>query len=229
MDLAFKATVLRAVEAFVEEEEIIKPTMDDSNRQFRTRFVCVWLLVNAILALTITRLGTQVQSRYFSAILWITFGLSAIRISGMVWYLFGEYSERNVFRTFALGADLLSQSSGWRGSAAGDASEVERPLCYTTDIVFSFISHLQPVVVESLSPKKVWRSWIELRDDTTPPTPQSPTPAPSYDASPCAPSSSCRPSIRSSPRFERPSPSPHAQTCSPPHPIHPKRPCYPRP
>ncbi|ORY64638.1 chitin synthase-domain-containing protein [Leucosporidium creatinivorum] len=94
IDLNFKATVLRAVEAFDETEEVEEPTMDDRNKTFRTRFICVWLLMNAILALTITRLGTNTQSTYFSAILWITFGLSVIRISGMTWYLFGEYVFR---------------------------------------------------------------------------------------------------------------------------------------
>lgn len=45
----FKATVLRAVEAFDETEEVEEPTMDDRNKTFRTRFICVWLLMNAIL------------------------------------------------------------------------------------------------------------------------------------------------------------------------------------
>ena len=81
IDTNFRATVLRAVETFVEEDEVVTPTADDSNRKFRTRFICVWLLMNSVLALTITRLGTKIQSQYFAAILWITFGLSVIRIS----------------------------------------------------------------------------------------------------------------------------------------------------
>jgi hypothetical protein len=48
IDLGFKTTVLRAVEPFVEEEEVVKPTMDDRNKTFRTRFICVWLLMNAV-------------------------------------------------------------------------------------------------------------------------------------------------------------------------------------
>ncbi|GAA5868205.1 hypothetical protein JCM3774_000599 [Rhodotorula dairenensis] len=98
IDLGFKTTVLRAVEPFVEEEEIVTPTMDDRNKTFRTRFICVWLLMNAILALAITRLGAMARSRYFQAILWITFGLSVVRLLGMIWYMIGE----TVFRTARL-------------------------------------------------------------------------------------------------------------------------------
>lgn len=49
IDINFKATVLRAVEAFDEQEEVEEPTMDDRNKTFRTRFICVWLLMNAVL------------------------------------------------------------------------------------------------------------------------------------------------------------------------------------
>ncbi|KAM0791469.1 hypothetical protein ACM66B_005922 [Microbotryomycetes sp. NB124-2] len=94
IDFTFKATVLRAVEPVVEKEERESPTLDDRNKTFRTRFICVWLLTNCVLALVITRLGDQLRSRYFSAILWITFGLSAIRLIGQIWYLFGEWVFR---------------------------------------------------------------------------------------------------------------------------------------
>lgn len=49
IDFTFKATVLRAVEPFDEVEEREEPTMDDRNKTFRTRFICVWLLMNALL------------------------------------------------------------------------------------------------------------------------------------------------------------------------------------
>ncbi|GAA5897829.1 hypothetical protein JCM8208_003169 [Rhodotorula glutinis] len=94
IDYSFKATVLRAVETFVEEEEITTPTGDDRNKTFRTRFICVWLLMNAVLALAITKLSATVRTYYFQSILWITFGLSIIRLSGMLWYLFGEWTFR---------------------------------------------------------------------------------------------------------------------------------------
>ncbi|KAJ8294291.1 Chitin synthase 1 [Rhodotorula toruloides] len=94
IDLGFKATVLRAVEPFVEEEEVVTPTMDDRNKTFRTRFICVWLFMNACLALAITRLGSSARSRYFQAILWTTFGLSTIRLLGMLWFLVGEWVFR---------------------------------------------------------------------------------------------------------------------------------------
>lgn len=54
--------MLRAVETFVEEEEITTPTGDDRNKTFRTRFICVWLLMNAVLALAITKLSATVRT-----------------------------------------------------------------------------------------------------------------------------------------------------------------------
>lgn len=51
-------------------------------------------------ALSITRLGPGVQSSYFQGILWITFGLSLIRFSGLLWYLLGEYSEYSIEKNF---------------------------------------------------------------------------------------------------------------------------------
>ncbi|KAL8281055.1 hypothetical protein RQP46_006413 [Phenoliferia psychrophenolica] len=94
IDSTFKATVIRAIAPFDEHEEVEAPSMDDLNKTFRTRFICAWLLMNAVLALAITRLGTNVQTRYFQTILWITFGLACVRMSGLLWYLVGE----SVFR-----------------------------------------------------------------------------------------------------------------------------------
>ncbi|KAI5480781.1 chitin synthase, glycosyltransferase family 2 protein [Pseudohyphozyma bogoriensis] len=94
IDLTFKDTVLRAVAPFDDVEEVEKPNMDDQNKTFRTRFICFWLLCNTILALTISKI-TSIQSRYFQAILWITFGLSLVRIMGLLWYLVGETGQRS--------------------------------------------------------------------------------------------------------------------------------------
>lgn len=47
VDLTFKDTVLRAVAPFEEEEESDGPTLDDQNKTFRTRFVTIWLAMNA--------------------------------------------------------------------------------------------------------------------------------------------------------------------------------------
>lgn len=114
---------MRAVAHFDETEEVETPSMDDLNKTFRTRFLTIWLLMNAILyvasspfvtflltlrwcsCLTITRLGSNIQTRYFQVILWITFGLATVRFLGFMWYLTGESSEfilppfvRKVFR-----------------------------------------------------------------------------------------------------------------------------------
>ncbi|KAM0753153.1 chitin synthase [Meredithblackwellia eburnea MCA 4105] len=94
IDSTFKATVIRAITPEEEEEEVVKPTLEDLDKTFRTRFICAWLFMNAILAITISRTGSNVQTRYFQAILWITFGLAFVRFSGLMWYLCGE----SVFR-----------------------------------------------------------------------------------------------------------------------------------
>lgn len=48
---------MRAVAPFDETEEVEKPTPDDQNKTFRTRFICAWLLMNTIL-------GTPARSRW---------------------------------------------------------------------------------------------------------------------------------------------------------------------
>ncbi|KAH8925253.1 glycosyltransferase family 2 protein [Atractiella rhizophila] len=90
IDNAFKATVLRAIAPFKEEETIEEPNIDDQNKTFRTRLISVWLFTNTILGVVIGRLGKGSQTIYFQAILWITFGLSAVRFLGFLWYLCGE-------------------------------------------------------------------------------------------------------------------------------------------
>ena len=76
--------------------------IQDQNKTFRTRLVSVWLLSNAALAVSIENLsGTpsgneatdnqRLQSKqhfYFAVILWTTFGLSAVRFTGVSAFAF---------------------------------------------------------------------------------------------------------------------------------------------
>jgi len=107
IDSAFKETVNRAVAKVDTKEEVEKPTMDDQNRTFRTRLVAMWMLTNATLAILIETIsGNETnqqqeevelrarQNSYFTFILWATFGLSAVRFIGCLWYFF----KRNLFR-----------------------------------------------------------------------------------------------------------------------------------
>ncbi|WVQ82320.1 hypothetical protein IAT38_004448 [Cryptococcus sp. DSM 104549] len=57
LDETFKSVVERAVAPFKPEEEDEKPSMDDSNKTFRTRLVGIWLLSNAALAISIQTLN----------------------------------------------------------------------------------------------------------------------------------------------------------------------------
>lgn len=55
------------------------PTQDDSNKTFRTRLVGIWLFMNAVLAIVLSRLSATTRTRYFQGLLWATFGLSMVR------------------------------------------------------------------------------------------------------------------------------------------------------
>ncbi|KAF8529171.1 glycosyltransferase family 2 protein [Hysterangium stoloniferum] len=109
VDSAFKETVQRAVTKIKVQEAIEKPTLDDENKTFRTRFVAFWMLTNGALVVSIENLNgvpnendlkgdeerlIQKQNLYFEVILWATFGLSVIRFFGCLFYFF----KRNLFR-----------------------------------------------------------------------------------------------------------------------------------
>jgi len=102
VDAAFKGAVTRALTKVEAQEEVEKPTMDDQNKTFRTRLVAAWMLSNAALAVAIENVNglssgnlttddetlASKQHIYFGVILYSTFGLSAVRFIGCLWYLF---------------------------------------------------------------------------------------------------------------------------------------------
>ncbi|EJD48602.1 putativechitin synthase [Auricularia subglabra TFB-10046 SS5] len=103
IDSTFQETVNRAVKKLDKTEAVEKPTLDDQNKTFRTRFVAVWMISNATLAIAIDNLNGPTtsedqqrdkQNTYFSVILWSTFGLSLVRFIGCLYYFF----KRNLFR-----------------------------------------------------------------------------------------------------------------------------------
>ncbi|KAF9534888.1 putativechitin synthase [Crepidotus variabilis] len=110
VDAAFKETVTRAITKIETKEVPEKPTMDDSNKTFRTRLVAVWMLSNAGLAIAIENLNglpnndlktdqanlAKKQNTYFAIILYSTFGLSLVRFVGCLYYFF----KRNLFKLF---------------------------------------------------------------------------------------------------------------------------------
>lgn len=129
LDAVFKETVTRAVTKVEVKEVPEKPSMDDQNKTFRTRLVVFWMLSNAGLAVAIENINglstgnettddndlRKKQSFYFAIILYSTFGLAAVRFTGVcgfyfslsslpqgicpiqcLWYFF----KRNLFRCF---------------------------------------------------------------------------------------------------------------------------------
>jgi len=110
LDAVFKETVTRAVTKIDVKEVPEKPSMDDQNKTFRTRLVVFWMLSNAGLAVAIENINglpsnnasedeadlRKKQNIYFAFILYSTFGLSAVRFVGCLFYFF----KRNLFRCF---------------------------------------------------------------------------------------------------------------------------------
>ena len=113
LDSQFKETVQRAVTKLVVKEVVEKPTLDDQNKTFRTRLVSVWMLSNAVLAVSIQNInGLQSttdeeadeealrskQNFYFAVILYSTFGLSMVRFIGVSFFIYllppGTRAER---------------------------------------------------------------------------------------------------------------------------------------
>lgn len=111
IDNNFREVVQRAVAPLIVQEVVEKPTADDSNKTFRTRLVAFWLLTNGALVIAIENVNglstdlsqaeiekqqSNKQSTYFSIILWSTFGLSAFRFIGCLFY----WIKRNTTRWF---------------------------------------------------------------------------------------------------------------------------------
>lgn len=90
LDAQFQQTVLRAVQPFKESGEVETPTEDDQNKTFRTRFICIWLMMNVILTIAMLRLTPVNRTKYFQAILWTTFIFAFVKFCGFVVYMFGE-------------------------------------------------------------------------------------------------------------------------------------------
>lgn len=103
LDAHFKETVTRALTKLEVKEEVEKPTMDDQNKTFRTRLVAFWMLSNAALAVAIENLNglpsadeatdeaqlRKKQNIYFAFILYSTFGLAAVRFTGVSYFFRG--------------------------------------------------------------------------------------------------------------------------------------------
>lgn len=98
LDAQFQQTVLRAVQPFKVTDENERPTEDDQNKTFRTRFITVWLMMNTALTITMLKLSASNRTKYFQAILWITFGFSFVKFCGFTYYMCGE----SVFRLMRL-------------------------------------------------------------------------------------------------------------------------------
>lgn len=99
IDSQFEATVKRALSPYVAPKEDVKKTTDDAFKSFRTKLVASWIFTNVILAVIITSdefdwmfppsmTSDKRTAQFFAALLWATAGLSVIRFSGCLVFLF---------------------------------------------------------------------------------------------------------------------------------------------
>ncbi|PWN18715.1 hypothetical protein BCV69DRAFT_284698 [Microstroma glucosiphilum] len=103
IDATFREVVSRAVAPLDTGVEVAREetTMDDSNRTFRTRLVAFWLLCNGALIVAIENINglntgqtqTEIneeqhdkQTIFFQAVLWGTFGITAFKFLGALWF-----------------------------------------------------------------------------------------------------------------------------------------------
>lgn len=99
IDVAFEATVKRALAPLKAAGPAAKPSLEDGYKAFRTRLIIAWIFTNLALILGFT--STDIQSNlglastsssrtviYFNFILWATAILSMIRFTGCVVFCF---------------------------------------------------------------------------------------------------------------------------------------------
>ncbi len=109
IDANFQAVVQRAVAPFQPVSTIENPTVDDSNKTFRTHLVAFWLVTNGALTIAIEFVNGlhsgeppdmienwehSKKAMYFRILLYVTIGLSLFRFLGFLVYLL----KRNLTR-----------------------------------------------------------------------------------------------------------------------------------
>jgi hypothetical protein len=148
LDAVFKETVSRAVTKLDVKDVPEKPSMDDSNKTFRTRLVVFWMLSNAGLAIAIENINglqstsnatteedelRQKQNIYFAVILYSTFALSSVRFMGV----------RNF--CFTLFASLIvcapSSACGTSSNATFSDALEGREVCTEPSFILSIVLH----------------------------------------------------------------------------------------
>lgn len=181
VDAAFKETVTRAVTKVEVKEENEKPTMDDSNKTFRTRLVGVWMLSNATLAVAIANLNglssgdeaadaKKLQAKqqiYFAVILYSTFGLALVRFVGVRADFFKVQGKR--LTTLIYSVCFISSGATFSDSAVAlDLSSLCRR-CFTLEAYTAYLplpSSLDPSLLHPCYTHHLIHNPINERHDT---------------------------------------------------------------
>ena len=165
LDAVFKETVSRAVTKLDVKEVPEKPSLDDSNKTFRTRLVVFWMLSNAGLAVAIENINglqssdnqnteeealRKKQNIYFAFILYSTFALSAVRFMGV--RIFG--STLFVSLTVCAPSSACGTSSNATFSDAVGGREVRTEPSFILSIVLHTSNHTMDAFLTTALPIK---------------------------------------------------------------------------
>src|SRR5258708_5228322 len=165
LDAVFKETVSRAVTKLDVKEVPEKPSLDDSNKTFRTRLVVFWMLSNAGLAVAIENINglkssnnesteeealRKKQNIYFAFILYSTFALSAVRFMGVS--NFGSTLFASL--TVCAPSSACGTSSNATFSDAVGGREVCTELSFVLSIVLHTSNHTMDAFLTTALPTK---------------------------------------------------------------------------
>jgi chitin synthase len=98
IDSQFEAVVKRALAPPVPEVEDLTKSTDDGYKSFRTKLLSTWIFSNLILIIVVTsddfdfifpvsQPAKKRTVKFFTALLWVTAGLSVVRFSGCIYFL----------------------------------------------------------------------------------------------------------------------------------------------
>jgi len=155
IDLAFEATVKRALKVYVPKVEDEKKDVQDSYKSFRTRLILFWIFSNAILAIAITNdsfdsfgfkagayHASQRTAFYFRLLLWANAVVALVRFVGCVIVSAHKYQTYRtsslIYFKHSFCSVLPSNSASHDVERPSDSTLVSRPPYANTLFISAF-------------------------------------------------------------------------------------------
>lgn len=129
--------------------------MDDQNKTFRTRLVAFWMLSNASLAVAIENINGLInadnavadeaelrtkQNLYFAVILYSTFGLAAVRFTGVSYSSWGLYVLTRSSSVCGIGSSVTFSDAA--GGIRGGTLCTDMRFCFAWTLISSYLPSL---------------------------------------------------------------------------------------